>query len=213
MVGSSPSVRPVQTPCMLPLSLLVAAHLVTAATARRFLHSLPEDTYAFPKYRVVFLNGQPVLNETAQRWLTHGLGGGEQQFLGHLESGGPPISPKEIESRSPLEPPAANYSLEQMKMGPANSYLCLIPISVPNTPAPPDEDEADEPTPSRSWSLLQPLSGTCLYVCFSFCSERHPIEAYRTIKASPGMVYIFLLSQRGNSPVQGSIPGAPQYRR
>ena len=49
--------------------------------AARLLHSLPEDTYAFPKYRVAFLNGLPVLRETAERWLRDGLRGGEPEFL------------------------------------------------------------------------------------------------------------------------------------
>lgn len=198
---------------MLPLPLLVVVNIVAAATARRLLHSLPEDTYAFPKFRVVFLNGQPVLKDTAQRWLAHGLSDGEQQFLGHLGSDGPPISPKEIDSGSPLESPPANYSLEQMKMGPGNSYLCLIPKSSPSTPPPLEEEDPDDLTPARSWSLLQPLAGTCLYVCFSFCLEPTPAEAYQTTKASPGLVYILLLSQRRNPPVQGSVPGAPQYCR
>lgn len=48
----------------------------------RLLYSGPEDLYAFPKYRVTFLNDLPVLNETAQRWIQHGLHGGEQEFLG-----------------------------------------------------------------------------------------------------------------------------------
>lgn len=49
--------------------------------AARLLHSLPEDTYAFPKYRVSFLNGLPVLKDTADRWLKEGLRGGESEFL------------------------------------------------------------------------------------------------------------------------------------
>lgn len=50
--------------------------------AARFHNSLvPEDPYAFPKYRVTYLNGLPVLNDTAQRWLEHGLRGGELEFL------------------------------------------------------------------------------------------------------------------------------------
>jgi protein OS-9 len=49
--------------------------------AARLLHSLPEDTYAFPKYRVSFLNGLPILRETAERWLQEGLRGGESEFL------------------------------------------------------------------------------------------------------------------------------------
>ena len=40
-----------------------------------------EDLYAFPKYRISFLNGLPVLNETAERWLAGGLAGGELEFL------------------------------------------------------------------------------------------------------------------------------------
>lgn len=59
------------------LALCLGFHLVAA----RFLHSLPEDTYAFPKYRVSFLNGLPVLKDTAERWLQDGLRGGELEFL------------------------------------------------------------------------------------------------------------------------------------
>ena len=59
-----------------PLALLVAA----AATAGAHWE-IAEDLYAFPKYRVGFLNGMPVLNETAERWLAEGLRGGENEFL------------------------------------------------------------------------------------------------------------------------------------
>lgn len=63
----------------LPLPLLALSVALTA-TAR--VHwSLAEDLYAFPKYRVAFLNGLPVLNETAERWLKQGLNGGEREFL------------------------------------------------------------------------------------------------------------------------------------
>lgn len=55
--------------------------LLPALTTARFLHSLPDDPHAFPKYRVSFLNGLPVANQTAERWLTQGLAGGEQEFL------------------------------------------------------------------------------------------------------------------------------------
>lgn len=59
----------------IPLSLaaLVAANL--------HYSRVPEDPYAFPKYKVTFLNGLPVLNETAQRWFQEGLRGGEHEFL------------------------------------------------------------------------------------------------------------------------------------
>jgi protein OS-9 len=47
-----------------------------------------------------------------------------------------------------------------MKLGHRYPYLCLIP---PPLSTPQDEPDS-EMTPVRSWSLLQPLSGTCLYV-------------------------------------------------
>jgi protein OS-9 len=71
------------------------------ALAARLLHSLPEDTHAFPKFRVTFLNGLPVLNETAERWLKEGLRGGELEFLDQPwkeENWQAPSSPKEIGS-------------------------------------------------------------------------------------------------------------------
>ena len=61
--------------------LFLGAHwLVLSVTAR--LHSLPEDPHAFPKFGVTFLHNQPLLNETAEHWLKHGLSGGEDEFLG-----------------------------------------------------------------------------------------------------------------------------------
>lgn len=59
-----------------------------ALSQARLLYSGPEDLYAFPKYRVTFLNDFPVVNKTAQRWIQDGLRGGEQEFLG--ESWDPP---------------------------------------------------------------------------------------------------------------------------
>lgn len=54
---------------------------LTHVLAARLAQSVPEDPYAFPKYRTLFLNGLPVLNETAERWLRDGLKGGEAEFL------------------------------------------------------------------------------------------------------------------------------------
>lgn len=51
------------------------------AALPRYIHSLPEDPYAFPKFKVAFLNNLPISNETAQRWLDDGLKGGQRQFL------------------------------------------------------------------------------------------------------------------------------------
>ena len=61
------------------LSFLLFSQASLAAA--RFLHFLPDDTYAFPKFRVAFLNASPVLNDTAQRWLREGLRGGQAEFL------------------------------------------------------------------------------------------------------------------------------------
>ena len=84
--------------------ILLAAHLL--AVSARLLHSLPEDTYAFPKYRVSFLNGLPVLNETAERWLREGLRGGELEFLDQPwkhDDWTPSAHLKEIGSGDPIE--------------------------------------------------------------------------------------------------------------
>lgn len=67
-----------------PLALMLISVFLAACSlpaSARLLHSLPDDTYAFPKFRVAFLNGLPVLNETAERWLKEGLSGGELEFL------------------------------------------------------------------------------------------------------------------------------------
>ena len=57
---------------------LYSAH---AAAGRIHASLIPEDPHAFPKYDVTFLNGLPVLNETAERWLHDGLQGGLLEFL------------------------------------------------------------------------------------------------------------------------------------
>jgi len=144
------------------LQVLVVGALVLVAQAR-FLHSLPDDPYAFPKYRVSFLNGLPVLNRTAQRWLEDGLRGGEQEFLEQhwkeeIGNGDDQVSTK-----------STQHVLERMKLGPRDSYLCLVPKPVENPmlsgrEEEEGEEEEDEATPARSWALLQPLTGTCIYV-------------------------------------------------
>jgi len=65
---------------VLHFSLLI---LLPPFVLSNLLHSLHEDLYAFPKYSVTFLNGLPLLNETAERWLREGLRGGEAEFLDH----------------------------------------------------------------------------------------------------------------------------------
>ncbi|EPQ58204.1 hypothetical protein GLOTRDRAFT_126693 [Gloeophyllum trabeum ATCC 11539] len=152
-------------------------------------HYIPEDPHAFPKYRVTFLNGLPVLNQTADSWLQGGLKGGEREFLEQpLDDDQWQANPfrkgigsgddlqQDSLSEPPIERPAVNYSLELMKIGPHHSYLCYIPPPPANPP--PTEDSQPNVTPVHSWSLLQPLSGTCLYhkqgwFTYSYCHNSH----------------------------------------
>ncbi|KAI0636850.1 glucosidase II beta subunit-like protein-domain-containing protein [Trametes polyzona] len=159
---------------MLPLSLVpfsLALALASLVDARIHHSRVPEDPYAFPKYRVSFLHGLPVLNQTAERWLSDGLRGGEPEFLDQPweESHWTASSPKSIEA-SDDSPPSdvahaqdSNYTLQHMRFGPKSSYVCLIP-------PPPKEPPC--------WSLLQPLSGKCLYhrqgwFTYSYCHNSH----------------------------------------
>ncbi|GAW08394.1 misfolded glycoproteins degradation protein [Lentinula edodes] len=179
------------------LVLALISSALNLAAAR--LHSLPEDPHAFPKFKVTFLNNLPVLNETAQKWLSQGIPG-EIDDGGFGESGS--SSPVLPESHIP-------YSLEQMKMGPRDSYLCLVPRPLEFSSSTSDVDSDEEITPARSWSLLQPLSGTCLYhrqgwFTYSYChndqirqfrelpqahshmpEEDHSWESYTLGKAPP----------------------------
>ncbi|EAU88459.2 hypothetical protein CC1G_11931 [Coprinopsis cinerea okayama7 len=170
--------------------LFLFASFVSYKSALSRLHSLPEDTHAFPKFSVTFLNGLPVLNETAEHWLKHGLRGGEQEFLDQPWNPAPhqtPVHPKEIgsgdtssDTPAPIHDPAAqasNFTLEHMRMGPKDSYLCLIPKPSEPPSSPQQEEPETDSTPARSWSLLQPLSGTCLYhrqgwFTYSYCHNR-----------------------------------------
>ena len=157
--------------------------LHAALAAARLLHSLPDDAYAFPKYRIAFLNGLPVPNHTAHRWLTHGLRGGFPEFLDQPSHDDSWLSTrKEIGTADmPLSPSTANYTLEHMKIGPRDAYICLIPNPPDVNPSTVDDDAAAGVSPARSWSLLQPLTGTCLYVCFFlYCprSLHHPLTFF-----------------------------------
>ncbi|TBU35853.1 glucosidase II beta subunit-like protein-domain-containing protein [Dichomitus squalens] len=172
---------------LIPLSLCL---LVSA----RLHHSrVPEDPFAFPKYRVSFLNGLPVSNETAQRWLHEGLRGGNLEFFGQPWSESP--SPASIEgtddglsnvcthvTSSPLFAQAArhrytDHKLQKMKLSPKSDFLCLIPPPPQENPVV-EEPASEVATPVHSWSLLQPLSGTCLYhrqgwFTYSYCHNSH----------------------------------------
>lgn len=153
---------------MLPISLLTLVFWAAESYALRS-STIPEDVYAFPKYKIQFLNGRPVLNVTAQRWLHDGLTS-EEEFLGVSKS--PPSSPKEIASGSrsqhalapaadPLPSSPTAPVLQQMRLG-AVEYICLL-LPPPEITAP-LEDSQQAPQPMHTWELLQPLEGTCLYV-------------------------------------------------
>lgn len=174
-------------------ALFLATALSFSSSYAR-IHSLPEDTHAFPKFSVSFLNGHPLLNETAERWLTQGLRGGQQEFLDQPWSPGghnSPTSRKGIGSGDtssdtpptpiPSDPTsyvATNYTLQRMRMGPQNSYLCFIPKPSDAASHRTQEEQVDDDqTPARTWSLLQPLSGTCLYhrqgwFTYSYCHNK-----------------------------------------
>ncbi|KAL1713466.1 hypothetical protein EV715DRAFT_211580 [Schizophyllum commune] len=153
-------------------SLVLCASLQIAAA--RLLHSLPEDPHAFPKFRVSFMNGQPIGRDTAERWLREGLRGGELEFADqpwHEDSAGwrDWASRKAIGgSESDEASSEANHTLELMRMGP-ESYLCYVPKPLDYEPPNADDAADAELTPARSWQLLQPLTGTCLYVPSYHC--------------------------------------------
>ncbi|KAH9951918.1 hypothetical protein B0H21DRAFT_714848 [Amylocystis lapponica] len=184
----------------LPLTLVPLS--ICLLVSARLHHSLvPDDPYAFPKYRVTFLNGLPVLNETAERWLRDGLHGGELEFLDQPWKDPQWQNPqfKGIEgtedphAASP-PPPApsqsSNYALEHMRLGPQASYLCLIPPPPEDSTQPLVEDSSTDLTPVHSWSLLQPLAGSCLYhkhgwFTYSYCHNSHVRQFHELPQQQP----------------------------
>ena len=97
------------------LLALLAPSLLAAAS----IHSLPEDTHASPKYRVTYLNGLPVLRDTAERWLRQGLRGGEAEFLDQPWQEDPsqtPLHRKEIGSGDiPVDTPVTDVRFVSRK--------------------------------------------------------------------------------------------------
>lgn len=57
-----------------------------------------------------------------------------------------------------------------MKIGPDNEFLCLIPPARDTGIT--TEDFDGDATLRNSWSLLQPLSGKCLFVRLSYLEPR-----------------------------------------
>ena len=112
-------------------SLLLLLLLPPLALSSLF-HSLADDLYAFPKYRVTFLNGLPLLNETAERWLREGLRGGEAEFLDNPTPWREPPPFKHIDSGQgttvgPLIPSAVVHALPTQSRPPSNlSQIMLL---------------------------------------------------------------------------------------
>lgn len=74
-----------------------------------------------------------------------------------------------------------------MSLGPKQSYICLVPKPIESPQVLQDDDFNVEINPARSWSLLQPLTGTCLYVCISYCHNNYFLsEFFLSIWASIG---------------------------
>lgn len=160
---------------MFPLRLVALVLLSSAQVQVHATHysTIPEDVHAFPKYRIQFLNGRPLLNATAQRWLQEG-GTTEQEFLGLHKSytssdpsfkGIGSVPQDELATAATAAASPSSPVLQQMRLG-ATEYLCLIlpPPEVPNS----SEDTEQAPQAMHTWELLQPLEGTCLYVSETF---------------------------------------------
>ncbi|KDN49342.1 hypothetical protein RSAG8_02044, partial [Rhizoctonia solani AG-8 WAC10335] len=165
--------------------------------------SLPEDLYAYPKYSIGFLNGLPLPNVTAQHWLD-GLKGGEKEFLeqpwdqnSHGTSRPQITGGETINSDGPANSRPTSHRLEHMRLGLGKEYLCLVPP--PDQGNPSFEDSAPPPShPSKTWNLLQPLTGKCLYhrqgwFTYSYCHNDHVRQFREMTHGHP-------------HPIQGRIP-------
>ncbi|EJD53067.1 hypothetical protein AURDEDRAFT_110849 [Auricularia subglabra TFB-10046 SS5] len=153
--------------------LIGALAALSSASSARFAGI--QDVDAFPKYAVSFLNALPVPNATAEGWLRDGLPGGESEFLDAA-----PVPAANVQQRieggdaQPAAEPATHVQF--MKFGSAASYVCLIPAPRPLPHA--SEELEPAPAPSKTWELLQPLSGKCLYhrqgwFTYSYCHGQH----------------------------------------
>ncbi|KAG2041710.1 hypothetical protein BDR03DRAFT_990735 [Suillus americanus] len=170
-----------QPPRAIAFTLFYSLYSVQA----RLLYSGPEDLYAFPKHRVTFLNNLPVQNETAQHWLNEGLRGGESEFLNDRwdepawfsNAVYKEIGSSELEmSNDASQIYNSGYMLNHMKMGPDNEFICLIPPAR-DTPIQVQENVDQDTVLRNGWSLLEPLSGKCLYhrqtwFTYSYCHNQ-----------------------------------------
>ncbi|KZV84419.1 hypothetical protein EXIGLDRAFT_727223 [Exidia glandulosa HHB12029] len=164
---------------------------LSATAAARF--GGVQDVDAYPKYAVTFLNSLPVSNQTAESWLQHGLAGGEPEFLEVAPT--PSLNRIESGDEQAGHPGSADTSqpqhVQHMRFGSAASYVCLIPPAraLPH----PSEELEPAPTPSKTWELLQPLSGKCLYhrqgwFTYSYCHGQH-VRQFRELPDQPSVTF------------------------
>jgi protein OS-9 len=182
---------------MFPPALLTLVLLALETLALRS-STLPEDVHAFPKYKIQFLNGRPILNETAQRWLQTGISD-ESEFIGLQKPPTPSPTvrktieggPDDVLASQDNAPPSASPAptLQQMRLG-ASEFICLLlpPPAIPATV----EDTQQVPQALHTWELLQPLEGTCLYVSNSVGSRllSHSLRFFRFDSPSPSIAKV-----------------------
>jgi len=84
-------------------------------------------------------------------------------------------------AQSPI-PDNSGYMLKHMKMGPDNQFICLIPPPR-DAPIQAQENIDHDAVLRNGWSLLEPLSGKCLYVRRLAC---HNSKAIKKIPYSTG---------------------------
>ncbi|KAI0256759.1 hypothetical protein BJV78DRAFT_1150698 [Lactifluus subvellereus] len=185
---------------MLFKSLLLLLFFNSYFVVARLFHSLPDDLYAFPKYRVTFLNGLPLLNETAERWLREGLRGGEAEFLDHPTPWEEPSPFKHIdsgESATAAVKSISDYTIELMKMGSRDTYLCFTPPPIKQDPPPPEETitEVTRLTAGRfcnHWTELVYTYHRQGWFTYAYCHNSH-VRQFRELihprPMTPGKMY------------------------
>ncbi|THH02129.1 hypothetical protein EW145_g6793 [Phellinidium pouzarii] len=196
---------------LLPVALV--ALCVSTASARAHW-SLTEDLYAFPKYRVTFLNGLPVLNDTAERWLSAGLKGGEPEFLDQPWQDSGRHRSEQLQGIESGDGKGSE-SLEATTETPQTSKCRLQRMQLAGKV----EEPQIEANAAQSWSLLQPLSNSCIYhrqgwFTYAYC-HNNQVRQFREIAHShphvgPGYVpeedhewEAFTLGQAATIPGEG----------
>jgi len=102
-----------------------------------------------------------------------------------------PSTGKEIDTADRLpSDPSTNFTLELMKMGSHDSYICLVPGPLDIDPPTTDDQPTANASPARTWSLLQPLTGTCLYhrqgwFTYSYCHNNEIRQFKELMQANP----------------------------